>query len=64
MKYKVEVGEFVEYIRVRNLTVYANSEVEAIEKADDKFVNEMQKNPSCHDIFERHFDSIELVEGR
>ncbi|WP_196590568.1 hypothetical protein [Pectinatus frisingensis] len=37
MKYTVECGGFVEFLRRRKLTIYADSKEEAEEKARDKF---------------------------
>ena len=42
MKYSVEIGGFVTVLRKRKLTVYANDEVEAEEKAIDKFIEIQQ----------------------
>lgn len=44
MKYTVEIGGFVSVFRKRKLTVYANDEAEAEEKAVDMFIELQQKN--------------------
>lgn len=43
-KYKVEVGGFVSTFRKRNITVYADTEDEAKEKAVGKFMDLQQAN--------------------
>ena len=72
MKYIVECGgfvstfnkkedDFVDRFRHRKLTVYANCEKEAIEKASDKFVALCQAkagNMYCDDV---NIDSVTLV---
>lgn len=51
-KYKVEVGGYVTVYRQRVITVFADSESEAGEKAVDKFVDLQQScsgAPMCDD---------------
>lgn len=50
-RYKVTVGGFVTVFRQRCLTVYANSEEEAGEKAVEKFIEIQQSDKSsvCQD---------------
>lgn len=62
MKYRVEIGAFVEYIRKRSIVVHAKNESEALMKASEQFEKELRKNPKCTEIFELHYDSIEEVE--
>lgn len=44
-KYKVELGGFVSVFRHRNLTVHADSESEAIDKATDIWYDIQQRVP-------------------
>ena len=63
-KYKVEVGGFVTVYRQRVITVHADSEVEASEKAISKFIDVQQEgsgSPICED---GTVNSIERVEGQ
>ena len=62
MKYRVEIGAFVEYIRKRSIVVHANSEEEAKEKASKQFDKDLKKSPKCTEIFEHHYDSVMEVE--
>ena len=43
MKFEVEVGGFVTCFRKRKLIVYANDEMEAEEKAINRFIDLQQK---------------------
>lgn len=43
-KYTVELGGFVSVFRHRKMTVYADSEAEAIDKATDKWYEVQQAN--------------------
>lgn len=43
-KYKVNIGGFVSTFRERTFTVSADNEVEAINKAEDKFIKVQQSN--------------------
>lgn len=44
-KYKVEVGGYVSAYRQRTMTIYAKNEVEAADKAIEKFINLQQERP-------------------
>ena len=56
-RYKVELGGFVSVFRHRKMTIYANSEAEAIEKASDKWYEVQQHDGSmCGDPV---IDSVE-----
>ncbi len=60
-KYRVEVGGFVTVYRQRTVTVYADSDGEAEEKAIDKFID-LQNNGSGSPICEEGtVNSIERV---
>ena len=58
MKYTVEIGGFVTVLRKRTLTIYANDEAEAEEKAIDKFIEIQQKAGGDLDAGDCTVDSI------
>ena len=60
-KYIIELGGFVSVFRHRKMTVYADSEAEAIEKASDKWyqVQQQQAGSMCG---EPTIDSIKKAE--
>ena len=60
-KYKVEVGGHVTVYRQRTVTVSAESEEEAKEKAIDKFYEQIAFAPGWHDCGEGHVNSIEQL---
>jgi hypothetical protein len=59
-KYKVEVGGYVSTYRHRSLTVYADNEEEAAQKAELKFIDLCQSIPG-NMCSEGNIDSIELI---
>ena len=60
-RYKVELGGFVSVFRHRKMTVYADSEAEAIEKATDKW-NEVQQRVPGNMCGDPTIDSVEKEE--
>lgn len=61
MKYKVEVGSFCTRFIKRNITVNANSEEKAMEKAIDKFKDKEMELANYSDFGTPQADSIEKV---
>ena len=59
-KYKVNVGGFVSTFRNREIVVYANSEEEAAEKAELKFI-ELQQQRAGNMCDEGTVNSIEEI---
>ena len=59
-KYKVELGGFVSVFRSRKITVYADSEAEAIDKATDKWY-EVQQRVQGNMCGEPVIDGVEMV---
>lgn len=55
MKYRVECGSLVTVLRKRTYTVHADSQEEAAQKAEDKFIKE------CHNA-KRYIDVGGTVE--
>ena len=55
MKYRVECGSLVTVLRKRTYTIHANSEEEAAQKAEDKFIQD------CHNA-KRYIDCGGTVE--
>ena len=55
MKYRVECGSLVTVLRKRTYTIHANSEEEAAQKAEDKFIRD------CHNA-RRYIDCQGTVE--
>lgn len=49
MKFVVDVGGFVTVYRNRKITVYANDETEAEQKAIDKFIEIQSQSGDCDD---------------
>jgi hypothetical protein len=60
-KFKVEVGGFVTVFRHRELTIYADNEAEAKEKARNKFFDLQNANPTAM-ISECTIDSVEPID--
>lgn len=60
-KYKIEVGGFVTVYRQRVITVYAESDEEAKEKAIDKFVDIQQSGSGSPMCDEGTVNSIERL---
>ena len=60
-KYKVEVGGHVTVYRQRTITVSADSEEEAKEKAIDRFTQQITSAPGWHVCGEGHVNSIEQL---
>lgn len=62
-KYQVQLGSFVTKLRSRNITVSANNEEEAIEKAENRFRREcenMTVYTECGDTV--NVDSVDKIE--
>ncbi len=59
MKYRCEVGSFCTRMVTRHITVYAQNNDEAAEKAKDKFVEIEMRLPSSSDAGTPQVDSIE-----
>jgi hypothetical protein len=63
MKYKCEVGSMCTRLIVRHITINANNEEEAKQKAIDKYVElEYKNNPASVDAGTPQVDDIYLVE--
>lgn len=62
-KYIVDLGGFVSVFRCRKITVYADNEAEAIEKATDKWY-EVQQQVAGNMCGDPTVNSIEIAEGR
>lgn len=60
-KYRVQCGAFISVLRHRTFTVYADSEVEAAEKAEDNFRN--VGLAAGWDVDSVEIDSIEEVQN-
>lgn len=61
MRYKVEVGSFCTRYVKRTVTIHANSETEASEKAINKFIDKEMQLVSSVDPGTPQVDCIELV---
>ena len=62
-KYRVQLGSFVTRLRSRNITVHADSEEEAIEKARRRFrceCDDMRTYTDCGNTV--NVDAIEKIE--
>ena len=57
-KYTIELGGFVSVFRHRKMTVYANSEAEAIDKATDRWYM-VQQADGCSMCGDPVIDSVE-----
>ena len=64
MKYKCDVGSFCTRFVSRQLTIYANTEEEAKEKAIDRFVEVEYKRGDASDAGSPQVDSIEAEKER
>ncbi|MEL7609511.1 MAG: hypothetical protein AAGU74_08380 [Bacillota bacterium] len=58
-KYRVELGAFVTRICVRRVTVSANNEEEACQKAEEKYYALEKKLVTSGDIGRINFDFVE-----
>ena len=61
-QYEVEVGGFMSQYRSRKLVIYAKTEQEAKEKAEQKFIDLMQKDGTAM-CGEGTINSIYLLKG-
>lgn len=61
MKYKVEVGSFCTRLIQRSITINANSESEAAEKAINKFIEIEMKLANSNDFGTPRVDFVEEV---
>ncbi len=61
MKYRVKVGGFVTRFCRRNITVYAKDEVDATEKAKDKYIKLEMRTLNAFDAGTPIVESMELI---
>lgn len=61
MKYRVKVGGYVTRFCQRNIIVYAKDEVDAAEKAKDKYIELEMKIPNSFDAGTPIVESMELI---
>lgn len=57
-KYEIEASAFVETIRTRHMTISANSEEEAIEKAKKRFEKEQYRSHKVTNVGTVEIDSV------
>lgn len=61
MKYKVEVGSFCTRLITRTITVNADNQIEASQKAIDKFIDKEQQLANSNDFGDPKVDFIEEI---